>query len=111
GRYQGGGRRGGRAVAEAGRVQAAQRLVERHVVGELGVVGEQREHVVVCGTEDVLHEAVQGLLRPDLDEDPGTGVVQRAQAGDELYRRRDLPAEQIEDRLDVGAGRVELPGH
>ncbi len=38
------------------------------------------------GAEDVLREAVQGTLRPDLDEHARSRVVQRLQALDELNR-------------------------
>ncbi len=78
--------------ADAGRPQPAQRLVDRGDVAELRVVGEQREHVVVVA-EDVLDEAVQRTLGPDLDEHPGAGVVQRVEALHELHRRRHLLAE------------------
>ena len=61
-------------IAEPGRVQPAQRLVERRDIADLGVVGEQREYVVA---EHVLDEAVQRLLRADLDKYPGACRVQR----------------------------------
>ena len=58
--------------------------------------------------EDILGHAVQRLLRADLDKDPGTGVVQRFQALDELHRLGDLTAEQLDDLVvAVRAGRVE----
>ena len=60
--------------------------VERGVVGELREVGEEGEHVVVVAAEDVLDEAVQGLLGADLDEDAGAGGIQGLQALDELHR-------------------------
>ena len=61
--------------------------------------------------EDVGGEALQRLLRPDLDEDAGALVVQRAQAVDELHRRRHLGGQQVEHLgHHVGAHRVELAG-
>ena len=106
------GRRGSRrgTVAETCGPEPAQRRVEGGQVAVLGVVGEQREHVVVAA-QDVLDEAVQGLLRAHLDEDPRARVVQRVQAADELHRRGDLPAEEVEHRLGVGVRRVEVAGH
>ena len=100
-----------RPQAQPGRVQAAQRLVERHDVAGLRMVGEQREDVVVLGAEHLLDEAVQGFLGPDLDEHAGARVVQRAQALDELHRLGDLPAEDLQHRLGVGVLGIELPGH
>ena len=77
------------------RVEAAQRLVERHHVVQLGVVGEQR-HDVAAVAEHVVDEALQGLLRADLDEDARAGGVQRLQALDELHRLGDLAGEDVE---------------
>jgi hypothetical protein len=105
---QRGWRHGRRREAEPGRVQPAQGLVERGHVADLGVVGEQCDHVAA---QDVLDEPVQRLLRPDLDEDPGAGLVQRVQALHELHRGGHLPAEQVDERLDVRIRRVELAGH
>ncbi len=85
----GDGLRGGHILggrAEPGGVAAAERLVERDDVTLLRMVGEQREDVVVVAAEDVLGEAVERLLRTNLHEDAGAGVVQGAQALHELYR-------------------------
>ena len=100
----------GRAGSQAGGPQAAQRRVDRGHVAVLRVVGEQGEHVVVL-VQDVLDEAVQRLLRPDLDEDPRPGFVQRPQAADELHGGGDLTPEQVDHRLLIGRHRVELTGH
>ena len=75
------------------------------------MVGEQREDIVVLGTENLLDETVQGLLRADLDEDPRAGLVEGVQALDELHRLGDLAAEDLEHRLGVRRDRVELAGH
>ncbi|OPZ54560.1 MAG: hypothetical protein BWY91_01615 [bacterium ADurb.BinA028] len=40
----------------------------------------------MVAAEDVLDEAVQGLLGADLDEDAGAGGIQGLQALDELHR-------------------------
>ena len=96
-----------RREAEPGRPQAAQRLVEGRDVALLRVIGEQREHVVV-GAEHVLDEAMQRALGPDLDVDARPGVVQGAQPLDELHRRRDLAAEDLDHLCRRGGGRVEL---
>ena len=101
----------GPAVAEPGRVQPAQRLVERRDVAQLGVVGEQHGDVVVHRAEHVLGEAVQGLLRPDLDEEARARRVQGAKAIDELHGRCDLPSQEVEHRLEAGVGRVEVAGY
>ena len=53
--------------ADAGRPEPTQRLVDRRGVAQLGVVGVEREHIVVPA-EDVLDEPVQRSLRTDLDE-------------------------------------------
>ena len=63
---------GKRGEPEPGRVQPAQRLVERGDIARFRVVGEQGQHIVA---EDVLDEAVQRLLGADLDEDAGTRRV------------------------------------
>ena len=98
--------------SEAGRVQSAQRLVERHDVAGLRVVGEQGDSVVVRAHDDVLGEPVQGLLRAELDEHPCAGVVEGVEALDELHRRGHLAAEDVEDLLlGPGGGRVELAVH
>jgi hypothetical protein len=110
-RCRGARRSAGDAEAEAGGPQAAQRLVERGDVAELRVVGEQRQHVVVRRAEHLLDEAVQGLLGPDLDEHAGAGLVQGVQALDELHRLGDLPAQDLQHRLGVRVGGVELAGH
>ena len=101
----------GRAERETCGVQAAQRLVERDEVALLRVVGEQRGHVVVLRAQDVLDEAVQGLLRAHLDEHACAGVVQRLHAPDELDRGGDLLAEDLDHGVDGRVGRVELAGH
>ena len=94
---------GGGPVTEAGRVQAAERGVERRDVAELRVVGEQREDVGVRA-EHVVGEALQRLLRPDLDEYPRPRVVQGPQALDPLDGRRDLAAQHVEHLLGHIAG-------
>ena len=68
------------------------------------MVGEQREDVVVGGAEHVLDEAVQRLLRPDLDEDPRAGVVERVQSLDELHGRGHLAAQDVEHDLVPASG-------
>jgi hypothetical protein len=72
------GRRGaGRGViSKTGCPEPTHRGVERRQVAVLGVVGEQREDVVLAA-EDVLDEAVQRLPRTHLDEHPRTSVVER----------------------------------
>ena len=57
------------------------------------MVRRQRDDVV---PEDVGGEALQRLLRSDLDEHAGAGVVQRAQSLHELDRRRHLGGQQVE---------------
>ena len=74
-----------RAVSEPGGVQAAERLVERHDVPLFRMVREQGDHIVVF-SENVLDEAVQGLLRSHFDEDAAPGVVQCSESLDELDR-------------------------
>ena len=101
---------GGRAQTQAGGIQTAEGLVEGSRILDLRVVGEEREDVVVGAAQDVLDEAVQGLLRADLDEDASAGGIQRLQALDELDRRGDLLAGVVEHRLGRGVGRVELAG-
>ena len=103
--------RGG--VAEAGRVQAAQCGVERGDVAVLRVVGVQRKHIVVHGAEHVFGEAVQRPLGADLDEHPCSRLIQGLQALDELHRRGDLAAEDVQHpcRHVGAAGRVELAVH
>ena len=104
-----GGRRRTGPSAEPGGIQAAQRLVERGDVAVLGMVGERGSPRVVA--EHVLGEALQRLLRADLDEHPRAAVVQRPQPLDELHRRGDLAGEQVEHlRVGAVAGRVELAG-
>ena len=75
------------------------------------MVGEQGEHVVVLGGEHFFDEAVQSLLRPDLDEDAGTSLVQGVQAFDELHGLGDLATQDLEHGLGVGRGGVEVAGH
>jgi hypothetical protein len=99
-----------RAGAQTGGPQPAERRVDGRHVAVLGVVGEQREHVVVL-VQDVLDEAVQSLLRTHLHEDARPRAVQRAQTADELHRGGDLTSEQVDHRLAVGRRWVEVPGH
>jgi hypothetical protein len=97
-----------RADAEAGGVQAAERLVERGDLAGLGVVGEQREDVAAVA-EHVLGETLQGALGADLDEHAHAAVVQGVQALDELHRGGDLAGEDIQHLGDgVRPHRVEL---
>ena len=49
--------------------------------------------------EHVFDEAVERLLRADLDEHAGALRVERAQALDELHRRGDLAGEDVEHLL------------
>ena len=98
---------GSRSGAEARGPQAAQGVVERRHVALLGVVAGEADDRVVA--EHVGGEALQRVLRADLDEDPRALVVQRVQALDELHRRGDLAAEHVEHLLDGAvAGRIEL---
>ena len=98
------------ADAEAGGVQAAQRVVERLDAAVLGLVGGQVEHVLVA--EHVAGEALQGPFRAHLDEAAGAGVEQGPQSLHELHRGGDLTGEQVEHLLGgVGTHRVELAGH
>ena len=92
---------------ETGGVEAGECLVERHDIPLLRMVGEQDRDLGVV-TEHVLGHAVEGALGTDLDEHPAARVVQRAQAGDELDRRGDLAAQQVDHRGGgIGAGGVE----
>ena len=68
-------------------------LNEAHVA-LLGMVGGEAHDRVVA--EHVGREALQRVLRPDLDEDPRALVVERAQALDELDGRGDLAGEHVE---------------
>ena len=83
--------------AQAGGPQAAEGVVERRHVALLGVVAGEADDRVVA--EHVRGEALQRMLRADLDEDPRALVVQRAQPLHELHRRRDLAAEHVEHLL------------
>ncbi len=106
GRRRGGGlgRRGRRA--EAGGVEAAERDVERRQVAALRMVRVEVQRLIVA--EHVAREALQRALGARLDEHAGALVPERVQAGDELHRRGDLPAEEVHDALDgVRARRVE----
>ena len=94
-------------VPRPGSPEAAQGVVERRHVALLGVVGGEADDRVVA--EHVGGEALQRVLRADLDEDPRALVVERAQALDELHGRGDLAAEHVEHLLlGAVAGRVEL---
>ncbi len=93
-----------------GGVEAGEGLVERHHVAGLGVIGVESDDVGVRRAEDLVDEAGEGALRADLDEHAGAGVVQRAKPGDELHRRRDLPAQDVDHvRHDRRPHRVEPP--
>ena len=108
-RAQCGGLHAGRlgAGAQPGGPQAAQRRVERHDAAHLGVVRGEAQDLVVA--QHVGGEALQRVLRADLDEHPRALLVERVQALDELHRRGNLPGQDVEHLLlHVVAGRVEL---
>ena len=96
------------ANTESRRVQPAQRMVEADTIAQLRVVREQGAHRRVVA-EHVLDQSLESLLGTHLDEHSTSRLVQRLQTGDELHRRCDLPAEDV-DHLsgDVRAHRVEL---
>ena len=94
--------------AQPGGPEAAEGVVERSARRPAWGGCVARLTIVVVA-EHVRGEALQRVLRADLDEDPRALVVQRAQALHELHRRGDLAAEDVEHLLDdVGAGRIEL---
>ena len=95
------------SAAEAGGPEAAEGVVERRHVALLGVVAGEADDRVVA--EHIRGEALQRMLRADLDEDPRALVVQRAQPLQELHRRGDLAAEHVEHLLHGAlARRIEL---
>ena len=101
------GRRAAGAVACG--VEPAQRLVERHDVGQLGMVRGQHADVVVA--EHVAGEAGEGALRAGLDEDARPGLVEGVQPAHELDRRGHLPGQQIEHLLGhFRSHRVQVAG-
>ena len=96
---------------QPGCVEAAQRLVERRGVLELGMIREQREHVVVFA-QHILDEAVQRLLRTHFHKYARAGLIQRAQPLDELHGRRNLPRQNVEHGgSGVGPRGIELAVH
>ena len=71
------------------------------------MVGGEAHDVVIA--EHIGREALQRVLRADLDEDPRARVVEGVQALDELHGRGDLAREHVEHLLDdVAVGRIEL---
>ena len=53
--------------------KAAQRLVEGRDIAELGMIGEQRNHIALVA-EHILGKSLQCLLRPHFHEDARAGV-------------------------------------
>ena len=91
-------------------IQAAQRVVERHHVALLGMVGEEGRDFGIL-TQNIFGKAPERLLRAGFYEDPHPRVIERLQALNKLHRRGHLLAEDV-DHLgdDVGMHRVEIPG-
>ena len=71
-------------IAEPGRVQAAQRLVERRDVADLGVVGEQREHVSSPSTSST--KPCSAFFGPTSTKTRAPASYSVLQALDELHR-------------------------
>ena len=82
--------------AVPGRVQAAERLVERGELADLRMIREERDEPV-APAEDVVDEPLERLLRADLDERPHALAPERLEAADPLHRRGDLRDEHVAD--------------
>ncbi|HTT61922.1 MAG TPA: hypothetical protein VMG35_08780, partial [Bryobacteraceae bacterium] len=82
-------------MAQSGRIQAAQRLIEGWNVAIFGVIREQRNYVAPR-PEHIVGKALQGFLGADFHKHPGSGFVQRAQAFHELHRGRYLLCQDIQ---------------
>ncbi len=85
----------GSGCAEPSGVQAAQRLVERHGVRQLGMIGRQREHLWQM-PQRVVGQPGERALGPNLDQGADAIGVEALEPLDELHRRRDLARQQVE---------------
>src|ERR1022692_3763031 len=75
------------------------------------MIGEKRNHILAAA-QYIVDKSLQRLLRPNFHEDARAGIIQFAQAFDELHGRRDLPPENIHHlRRRVRSGGIELAIH
>ena len=71
---------GGSGISQSCGIEAAEGLVERRYVAELGVVGEDRKRI----RQDIFDEPVKRFLGADFDKDPRARFVECMESLDKL---------------------------
>ena len=75
------------------------------------MIGEKRNHVLAAA-QYIIDKSLQRLLRSNFHEDARAGIIQFAEAFDELHGRRDLPSKNIHHlRCRVRSRGIELAIH
>ncbi len=97
-------------MAHAGGIQPTKRQVQRLHLADARMIGKQGVDVFMLA-QHVIHKTVEHTFRTDLHKHPCPGVVQRAQALDELHRRGHLLRQHLDHlRHHLRTRRVEFAG-